>query len=48
MIVAYRDGVGFVTVIINEDGVSFQDGYAYFTSGARDYKIPTDHLMRVN
>lgn len=48
MIVAYRDEAGFVTVIANEDGVSFSDGYAYFTSGSKDYKVPIAHLMRVN
>lgn len=48
MIVAYRDGIHFVTVIANEDGVSFSDGYAYFTSGIKDYKVPIAHLMRVN
>ena len=47
MIVAYRDGIGVVTVIANNDGVSFQDGFAYFTCGAKDYKVPVDRLMQV-
>lgn len=47
MIVTYRDSLGYVDVIISEDGVDFVDGFAYFTSGHRNYKIPAEHMVCV-
>lgn len=47
MIVTYRDSLGYVDVVVSEDGIDFADGFAYFTSGYRDYKIPVEHMVCV-
>ena len=45
MNLAYHDGLGYVKVEVNEDGIDFLDGFAYFSSGHRDYKILSEHIV---
>lgn len=41
----YRDALGEVVVWVNEWGIDFSDGYAFFTVGEEDYKIPMENLI---
>ena len=48
MKVVYRDGGGYVLVEVDQYGIAFFDGKAYF-SDANDtqYRIPYDDLVRI-
>lgn len=49
MQVTYRDNLGYITVTLDAygDGVSFFDGFAWFSDGERDYKIPVANLESI-
>ena len=47
MYVTYRDKLGYVLVVLDEHGISFLDGEAYFSDGIRDYRIPTNDLCEI-
>ena len=48
MSICYRDELGVVSVALDRSGVSFCNGYAYFTDDSgRDYKIPVNNLITV-
>lgn len=45
--VIYRDVRGYVIVYIDDDGVSFSDGKAYFSNGENDYVIGMECLVSI-
>ena len=45
MTLTYHDGLGYVKVEVNEDGIDFLDGFAYFSSGNRAYKILSEQMV---
>ena len=48
MIVVYRDVIGYVSVSINEYGISFHNGMAIFEDGnGKEYRVPVENLMSV-
>ena len=50
MTITYRDEIGTLVIYVNRDyGISFCDGYAYFTDNAeRDYKVPVSEIIMIN
>ena len=47
MAVTYRDEIGIVQVKVDEYGVAFSDGFAYFGDGENDYKIETKNIIEI-
>lgn len=47
MTITYRDGLGYVAVIVSEYGVDFMNGCAYFESGSRSYCILADNIVSI-
>jgi len=48
MIIVYRDEIGEAAVYVNEYGISFCEGYAYFSSNTRDYKVKIEHIQSIH
>ena len=40
MRITWRDEIGTICTKVDEYGVSFLDGFAVFSDGERDYKVP--------
>ena len=47
MLMTYRDAIGYVSVIVDEHGISFLDGYAYFSDNKKEYKVPVGNIVSV-
>lgn len=51
MTITFRDEGGYVAAQVNNDGVSFCDGFAYFTveneRGDEDYKISVENVSQI-
>lgn len=47
MEITYSDELGGVVREVDENGVDFLDGFAYFTSGDKDYKIPMEDVVHI-
>ena len=48
MTIIFRDEFGYLTIRVNDDGISFCDGYAYFTgTDCQDYQVPVQHLVNI-
>lgn len=47
MTICYHDALGYVEVTVDEYGISFSEGYAIFSDGEHDYRIPVEHLDMV-
>ena len=51
MTIVFRDEGGYVTAQVNNDGVDFCGGFAYFTvendEGGKDYKIPVENVSQI-
>lgn len=47
MILVYRDEIGHVQVKVDNNGVQFVDGYAYFGNDEREYKIKIENLISI-
>lgn len=47
MHICYYDHIGIVDEQINEFGVSFADGYAYFEVGEESRKIPATNIIHI-
>ena len=47
MTVVWRDEWGVVYTSVDECGISFCDGFAHFSDGYRDYKVPVDWLEEI-
>lgn len=47
MYITYRDELGLVLVEVDEYGIGFVDGLAYFGDGIRDYKIPVSSICEI-
>lgn len=47
--VCFRDEIGVVCVAVNEWGISFLDGCAYFTAAdtEKEYRIKTEYLIEI-
>ena len=47
--VCFRDKIGVVCVAVNEWGISFLDGCAYFTAAEteKEYRIKAEHLIEI-
>ena len=45
MTITYHDGLGYVEVEVTADGIDFIDGFAYFSSGNRDYKMLAERIV---
>lgn len=45
MTVVYRDKIGYVRVEVDNNGVAFVDGYAYFGNDEQEYKIKVEDLV---
>ena len=46
MIITIRDGLGYVSLEIEND-IAFMDGYAFFTSDNKDYKVHAEHVVEI-
>lgn len=44
MVIRYRDQHGGVIIEVDQSGISFMDGKAYFSDGKTDYQIPVEHI----
>lgn len=51
MTVIYRDEIGIVSVTMADDDlgrtIDFCDGFAFFTAGDQDYRIPISALVQI-
>lgn len=47
MFVVYRDELGFVKVVVDNNGIQFLDGHAYFGNDEDDYKINMNDVVCV-
>lgn len=47
MEITYRDELGVIVREVNEDGVDFLDGYAYFTSDDKDYEVLVEDVVHI-
>lgn len=48
MIVTYRDELGCVQVILDDEyDIGFLNGYAYFRSNKKSYKIKVENLVSI-
>ena len=45
MILVYRDEIGYARVKIDNNGVQFVDGYAYFGNDKIEYKVKVENLV---
>lgn len=48
MLLTYRDELGMVEVVIDSYNIGFVNGYAFFSSGEKDYKIPIENIICVS
>ena len=48
MTLVYRDELGYVQVVVDNNGVQFVNGYAYFENDEREYKIRIENLVSIN
>ena len=48
MIVTYRDKMGLVEVFVDGYNVGFVNGYAFFSSVNRDYKINVNDIVCIS
>ena len=47
LVVMYRDEIGTVCVEVDDSGVDFLEGVAFFSDGRTDYEIPVNHVVRI-
>lgn len=47
MYIIFRDELGLVSVPVDENGIQFTDGIAYFSDGNKEYRIPIEHLCEI-
>ena len=47
MTIVYRDEGGYIAALIDEDGIDFSDGAAYFSVDDEDYKIDVQNIVRI-
>ena len=47
MKIYYRDEGGGVCVDVDEYGIQFLDGFAYFSNGEREFRIPISDLLSI-
>ena len=45
MTLIYCDELGYVQVKLDNNGVQFVDGYAYFGNDEKDDKVKVEHLV---
>ena len=45
MILVYRDDIGYVQVEVDNNGIQFVDGYAYFGNNEREYRIKIEDVV---
>lgn len=45
--IVFRDELGLVSVPVDEYGIQFTDGIAYFSDGKKEYRIPLTHLYEI-
>lgn len=48
MLVTYRDELGMVEVVVDGYNVGFVNGFAFFSSGEKDYKIAIENIVCVS
>lgn len=48
MLVTYRDELGMVEVVVDGYNVGFVDGFAFFSSEDKNYKIPVGLLICIS
>ena len=47
MYIVFRDELGLVSVPVDESGIQFLSGLAYFSDGEKEYRIPLANLCEV-
>jgi len=47
MVIIYADEIGTVEQAVDESGVSFYGGRAYFSDGEQDYNIPVASIKEI-
>ena len=47
MFITFRDELGMNLVIIDEYGISFLDGEAFFSSSECEYRIPIKNICEI-
>lgn len=47
MLLVYRDELGYVQVKVDDYGVQFVEGYAYFGNDEREYKVKVENLVSI-
>lgn len=47
MSIVFSDEGGLLLVSVDEYGVSFSDGIAYFSDGDREYQIPLSSIREI-
>ena len=45
--IVFRDELGLVSVPVDESGIQFTDGIAYFSDGEKEYRIPMNALEEI-
>lgn len=48
MLVTYRDELGMVEVVVDGYNVGFVDGFAFFSSKDKDYKIAIENIVCIS
>lgn len=43
MMITYRDAIGVISVQVNDDTISFLDGFVYFD----DEKVPVENVVSI-
>ena len=47
MKLVYRDDIGVVVMKVDESGIDFLGGTAFFGDGERDYRVPVESIVRI-
>lgn len=45
--ICFRDEMGYAMVDVDQYGIDFLNGAAYFSDGCRDYKIKAENIIRI-
>lgn len=48
MKVTYRDDIGILEVVVDGYNVDFMNGFVFFSSGEKDYKIAIENIICVS
>ena len=45
--ITISDKLGVTNITVDDNGISFNDGFCYFSDGCKDYKIPVEDVKYI-